>query len=181
MRFKILSVVFVFVLIFMISAVGDDSLNAATEMIIAGTGFERMVNIEKRYTKDELIREFKEKNRELERYFRAGEFDEIGEYFGPEGIISPDEGDPVMGKRPISEYFQKLKEEDNAYDMKFETKVVIITELTEVLMKTRAEWTSQDRIDTIHEHMDFSYKEPATGDPGGHGTARGGHIRACDI
>jgi hypothetical protein len=175
MKFKILSVVFVFALIFVIFAVGDSPLNPPTKMKIAGKGFKRMVK-EKIYTEDDLIKKFKEKNAKLEHNFNKEKFCAIGEYFGKNGIIWTDEG-TFEGVDEIGNYFKNIKEKLKVSAIKFETKLVIIHELTEELNKPKEKQKDTDIVDIIYEHIDFSFNSPG----GGSGVGERGHPRSCDM
>jgi hypothetical protein len=176
MRFKILSVVFVFVLIFVIFAVGDSPQNPQTKMKITGTGFERMVR-DGTYTEDEIIKIFKCKNVQLAQWYKLGKFEEIGQYFGCQGIISTDTGVTFEGVDAIGNCFKNIKEKLKVSAIEFETKLVIICELTKELNKPKDEWKDNDLVDRIYEYITFSFNSPG----GGSGVAGGGHIRACDI
>jgi len=171
MRFKILSVMFVFILIFVIFAAGDKPQNPKAKMKITGNGFERIVKVDKTKTEDDLIKMFKDNNTMLEEHFDKKKFSDIGKYFGKEGIIWTDEGEIFEGVDNISNYFKSLK----ATKIKFKTKYVIIHELTEELKKPKEKQTPNDVVDRIYEFIDFSFNSPG----GGSGVAGGDHIRAC--
>lgn len=177
MKFKILSVVFVFALIFVIFAVGDYSLNAQTEMKITGNGFERMVR-EKIYTTERLIEIFKCRNVKLAQWYKVGKFEKIGKYFGKGGFIRTAEGVTYREPTEISKYFSGLKEQ-KVEEVKFETKSVNIFELTAVLNQDNK--SPEDIVDIITEELLFSY---GSGNPNnfvGIGVAMLYHPRRCDI
>ncbi|MGB6339915.1 MAG: hypothetical protein WBF32_09085 [Candidatus Aminicenantaceae bacterium] len=112
MKSKIWSILVVFILVLIVCSDGKNVQSDVAKMNFSGPGVDWLLTkVPEPYTLDELEKIFEERNLKLSNYFLEGNFEEIGNYYGPLGWIElPGNAGIVSGSEQIALFFKNLKE-----------------------------------------------------------------------
>ncbi len=147
MKLKIWSILIVFVLVFFISSTGGNAYYDAQEKF-SGPGLEWLLKyVEKPYTLDELNKIFRARHHRLSKFFVKDQFDKIGKYYGPGGMVRTHDNELIYGADNIANYFEELK--GDVAVVSFEA-VKVYIDLDEYLAKKK-DGLLEDKVYTIHE------------------------------
>jgi len=158
MKLKIWMILIGFVLILFISSKGVNAQCDDARSIFNGPGLEWLLKkVKKPYTLDELAKIFRARDLTLSTHFVRGNFEKIGEYYGPGGMVR-NGGEYIFGSKNISMFFANLKS-DRKVDVVIFNTVKVYIDVDEYLANNESVRKDTDNVYTIIEIISMSYIE----------------------